>query len=124
RMYRTFVEIWWGVQKSIGYTLQKSWINALGLIFIMALSGVLPFAAPALGFWRGWQAPETIVAFVSMAAILLWRLLIQRDQTGPWWGFLTHPIMAIFLAANGVHGVAALKWGHGVTWKGRKYDAR
>jgi hypothetical protein len=124
RMYRTFGEIWWGVQKSIGYTLQKSWINALGLIFIMTLSGVLPFAAPALGFWRGWQAPETLAAFASLAAILLWRLLIQRDQTGPWWGFLTHPIMAIFLAANGVHGVAALKWGHGVTWKGRKYDAR
>jgi len=124
RMYRTFSEIWWGVQKSIGYTLQKSWINALGLVFVMALSGVLPFFAPVIGFWRGWLAPEAIAAFSSLVAILLWRALIQHDQTGPWWGFLTHPIMAVFLALNGLHGVAALRFGQGVVWKGRSYDRR
>lgn len=124
RMYRTFAEIWWGVQKSIGYTLQKSWINALGLCVIMALSGVLPFAAPLVGIWRGWTAPETTLALVALGAILLWRLLIQRDQTGPWWGFLTHPLMAIFLALNGIHGVFALKFGIGVVWKGRRYDGK
>lgn len=124
RMYRTFGEIWWGVQKSIGYTLQKSWINALGVCAAMTLGGVLPFAAPALGFWRGFTSPETLLAFVALGAILLWRALIQRDQTGPWWGFLTHPIMAIFLALNGLHGVAALKFGIGVVWKGRRYDGK
>lgn len=124
RMYRTFGEIWWGVQKSIGYTLQKSWLNALGVCAAMTLGGVLPFAAPALGFWRGFTSPETLLAFVALGAILLWRALIQRDQTGPWWGFLTHPIMAIFLALNGLHGVAALKFGIGVVWKGRRYDGK
>lgn len=124
RMYRTFGEIWWGVQKSIGYTLQKSWLNAMGVCAAMTLGGVLPFAAPALGFWRGFTSPETLLAFVALGAILLWRALIQRDQTGPWWGFLTHPIMAIFLALNGLHGVAALKFGIGVVWKGRRYDGK
>lgn len=124
RMYRSFGEIWWGVQKSIGYTLQRSWLNALCLVLLMLVSGVAPFFAPFLAAWRGFSAPETLPGLTSLCAILLWRWLIQRDQTGPWWGWLSHPLMAIFLAANGIHGVAALKFGIGVVWKGRRYDGK
>ena len=133
RMYHSLPEMWEGWTKNIFLGLSGS----AGMLLLGAVGAFLNLvAALALPLWLlagllWWRADPGSGAWLVAAEaavlwgyLILWRGLACATMKIPVWYALTIPLGAGIFAAMMLASTWKVLSGRGVTWKGRKYEAR
>jgi chlorobactene glucosyltransferase len=133
RMYTSLASMWEGWTKNIYLGLSDRPALLLLGAFGAALALIAALFLPAwtlLGLWWWLHAGGLPAALVTAEALAVWGwLLVMRARSlrsmglSGWWAFTT-PLGAAVFAAMMLTSAWKVLSGRGVTWKGRRYNAR
>lgn len=123
RMYRSFAEIWDGFTKNVFVGSNGNVAAALaGAAFLSLLSWVPPaLAARAAVRRRPLDLLESLAASALVMATSAWGLGLRGADRRLAYGA---PLGLAVLAAITVNSTVRVLSGHGVEWRGRRYDPR
>lgn len=125
RMYTSFGEIWRGWRKNLFAGLGYRWKLALGVVFFVLWTAVVPPLVLAVLLALGARplAPSVLLAAGATAAMLGYRIYASRIFAQSWIWFWTHPLGAAIV--SGIFFESALRGisRSTVDWKGRSYAA-
>ena len=120
RMYGSFREIWDGFQKNFfpGFRRESSFwtFMAFHLVVFLCPFIMIPFAMN--------DGARASVLLITIASVLLIRILLAIRFGQSWWSVLLHPVSETILIALGLASWWRCKSGRGVEWKGRQYRTK
>jgi hypothetical protein len=125
RLYRNLGEIVAGYGKNLYEGMDRRPVVALGALFAIFVSAVLPWVVLALAIvappavLTGLRAPALWVAWMAAVCALpvVFRWRVERADGRAGWLALTHPLGNLVLAAVLLRAVFAVR----TTWKGRVF---
>ncbi len=110
RMYTGFAQLWEGFSKNLRPVFEESHLAFMGFGIVVGGLFLMPFLLAGTG-------PGVLL---SIALIMVLRLLLTLRFRTSWFGMVLHPlgvVIALLIALNSWR----LCRGDGVTWKGRVY---
>jgi len=125
RMYTSLAGIWEGWSKNNFLTLQRSFLMLFGsvvAVYVITISPFLMVLWALIEFKFSQQVFDPLV--INLVAILVllvtrWRARYYFDT--PLRYYLWHPIGGLIFIGIFLNSAYQHTWGHGVTWKGRRY---
>ena len=121
RMYRGLTEIWHGFSKNIFAGFNFSLPSMAGVMTMLFLLFVLPYAQLAWALLFGAVPGITELLAVQVVLILLIRISLSIPfRLGLWSSFL-HPLGILFVIALAANSYRWLATAGGARWKGRAY---
>ena len=118
RMYSSFAGIWNGFSKNYYPAFSAAFSFALFQLYMATAYVALPVTASALVITGTLATPWLLV----VPASLLPRVLLAIRFRHPLWSAILHPIQVPVMIALGFRSWWLVKYGSGVTWKGRVYS--
>lgn len=118
RMYSSFTGIWNGFSKNYYPAFSAAFSFALFQLYMAAAFVALPVAVSALVATGTLAAEWLLVVPVS----LLPRMLLAVRFRHPLWSALLHPLQVPVMIALGFRSWWLVRFGRGVSWKGRVYS--
>jgi chlorobactene glucosyltransferase len=120
RMYGSFREIWNGFQKNFfpGFRRESSFWTFIAFHLTVFLC---PFI---MIFFVMNDRTQSRALLLTIASVLLMRILLAVKFGQTWWSILLHPFSEMILLALGLASWWRCKSGRGVAWKGRQYHTK
>ncbi|MGI8917860.1 MAG: glycosyltransferase [Pyrinomonadaceae bacterium] len=118
RMYSSLSEIWRGFEKNF-FPGFRSELTFWAFIALHSILFLLPFGLLPLLSFRGGISPSLIL--LTVACVLLMRLLLAVRFKQPLWPILLHPVAEAFLIILALSSWWRCHSSKGVEWKGRQY---
>ncbi|MGH9928606.1 MAG: glycosyltransferase [Pyrinomonadaceae bacterium] len=118
RMYRSLVEIWRGFQKNF-FPGFRSELTFWAFVAVHSIVFLLPFVLLPVLIFRD-DASSSLIS-LTVACVLMMRLLLALRFKQPLWPILIHPAAEAFLISLALSSWWRCHSGKGVEWKGRQY---